>query len=131
MFNEYLGIPFKSGGRDRNGIDCYGIILLIYKEKKGIQLFDIEKYDSAWGESENYFISNYHKSWEKIEIKELQPFDVILFRIDTIVPQHVGLYTGEGKFIHCMETMPVGISKLNNRPWPSYIDSAYRYKGEK
>ena len=29
---EFIGIPFKLHGRDMNGIDCWGLDILIYKK---------------------------------------------------------------------------------------------------
>ena len=38
--NEYIGIPYKFGGRERAGLDCYGLIKLIYQDRYQITLPD-------------------------------------------------------------------------------------------
>lgn len=38
--NEYIGIPYVGEGRSRDGLDCYGLVLLIYKDHFGIELPD-------------------------------------------------------------------------------------------
>lgn len=37
---DYTGIPFKDKGRDFNGCDCYGLLMLYYKNELGIEISD-------------------------------------------------------------------------------------------
>lgn len=41
--NQYVGIPYKPGGRDMNGLDCWGLVLLFFREQLAITLPDWEK----------------------------------------------------------------------------------------
>ena len=34
----YIGLPYLTGGRNKKGLDCWGLMRLIYKEEKGIEL---------------------------------------------------------------------------------------------
>ena len=38
--NDYVGIPFQKNGSDRNGTDCWRLIVMVYREKLGIELPD-------------------------------------------------------------------------------------------
>lgn len=38
MFERYLDIPYKDGGRDWDGCDCWGLVRLILAEERGIVL---------------------------------------------------------------------------------------------
>lgn len=37
---RFIGIPFVDKGRDFNGADCYGLVMLYYKEVLGIEIPD-------------------------------------------------------------------------------------------
>jgi len=37
---NYIGIPFKLGGRDRRGFDCWGLVRDIYKEHHRLEVED-------------------------------------------------------------------------------------------
>ena len=39
---KYLGIPYKHGGGDSDGINCYGLIKLFYAQEFGIELLIID-----------------------------------------------------------------------------------------
>jgi cell wall-associated NlpC family hydrolase len=36
--DEYLGLPWWEGGGDRNGVSCWGLAALVYRERCGTDL---------------------------------------------------------------------------------------------
>jgi cell wall-associated NlpC family hydrolase len=134
-YKKYIGIPFKPGGRDFSGVDCYGVIVLVYKEERGIHLWDTSNYDlnKETPAKENLMLSNYHRNWYEIDESELEEFDVLLFNLDSElpnIPTHAALYIGEDRILNCMEGDPVHICKFRNGTLMRFFHSAYRYKGK-
>jgi len=102
--NDYIGIPYVFGGRDWHGLDCYGLVKLIYQEEYGITLRDwatdqMELKDKAKA-IESVVCSG---EWEDIE----SPMDgdfVICHR--QRAAYHIGLYYGGG-VIHASDGIGV------------------------
>jgi len=134
---DYIGLPYKHLGRDKKGVDCYGLVVLLYKDKLGVELPDVHEY--KFGEDAcNYMTAFYtEKKYEHVlgfsqlwtPVEKLEPYDILLFNTykELEAPTHSGVFLGEGKFIHCMDNLPVTISRLERR-WLSIYHSAYRYK---
>ena len=86
MAKTYLGSPYRLGGDNHTGIDCSGFV------KRVFSAFGVSLPRTA---REQYFAS------DRIEMKELAPGDLIFFSTrKSGNPSHVGIFLGEGKFIH-------------------------------
>lgn len=38
--NDYVGVPFVENGRGRDGWDCWGLVLAVYRDRLGLELPD-------------------------------------------------------------------------------------------
>jgi len=127
IIEKYLGIPFKHRGRDLRGLDCYGLIINVYRDL-GYELFDIEEdYDESWAWKErSLFLENYHKQWKRIERPSL--YDVVLFSNLNGIAIHAGLVLNNNRFIHCKRKTGVIISRLGELFWWQKIEGFYRFR---
>lgn len=130
-YRKYIGIPFKDGGRDFSGVDCYGILVLIYRMEKGIQLWDTSDYNMGNYSEQNFMLTNYHKNWVPVNKEELQELDALLFTLDPDlpnIPTHVALYIGNNKILHCVSDVNTYTCKFIGGPIEQFFHSSYRHK---
>jgi probable lipoprotein NlpC len=132
-WSKYINIPFKDLGRDFSGVDCYGLIALIFKEEKGLVIPDYTellygKDRTEIKEKRDNILESMGIFWVKAEGK-LKPFDALIFNrgCNSKVSSHVGLYIGNNKFIHVLENFPSYIEKLDNSVWKSRLYGAMRW----
>lgn len=97
LAQSLLGKRYVSGGSGPNSFDCSGLTYYIYKQL-GRPI--------ARGSSSQYYNSGYF-----VSTSAMQPGDLIFFfdrRFDssggTLPTTHVGLYAGDGQFIHASTT---------------------------
>lgn len=112
---RYLGIPYVNGGRTRSGVDCWGIVKLIYSECLGIEIKDLGEedieYSQDWAkDGEDYFMKHYSEKWQRVD--EPKPFDVVLIRNGRGIVDHCGLVLDSQRFIQCLRAGVV-VSRLS------------------
>ena len=102
--DRYIGIPFVEVGRDFNGCDCAGLVLLALREETGIQALDFTEYERldfagmAGYEKLGGLIERAMSEWRVVD--RPQAFDLARFYHGRY-PCHVGLWTGYGNaFLH-------------------------------
>jgi len=130
LINKYLGFPYKHQGRDVNGVDCWGLIKLVYKDFLNVDLLDTkEDYANDWAvQGKNYFIENYYKEWDKTENPIL--LDIVLFKNINGIANHAGLYLSQNKILHTCKLGTI-ITKLNSfNLFKLTLEGFYRYKNK-
>ncbi|MBQ6540115.1 MAG: SH3 domain-containing protein [Oscillospiraceae bacterium] len=84
---KYNGYRYVYGGTSPSGFDCSGFIYYIFKLTYG---YNMSRTASA----------QYANNGTKVSKSDLKPGDIVFFSDDGRGVTHVGLYIGDGQFIH-------------------------------
>ena len=110
----HLGIDYKYGGKSvATGFDCSGLVAHIYREAWGIQLPLNAKGQSQVG--------------TPVSLEELQAGDLVFWDTLKRPYSHVGIYLGDGKFVHAPKTgSQVRVESLKSAYWAQRYNGARR-----
>jgi cell wall-associated NlpC family hydrolase len=109
---DMLGTPYRYGGASPRGFDCSGLVYYAYR-KAGIQTPRTTK-------------EQYHHT-KRIQVSHLQPGDLIFFSISRDRLSHVGIYAGDGRFIHAPSSgKSVAYASLDNPYWRARLTGVGR-----
>ena len=97
--DSWLGTPYCYAGNSKKGIDCSGFVNSLYDKV----------YQSSLGARNSAAI---YKKITKVDKSELIEGDLVFFRMHKRRISHVGLYLGNGRFVHASATNGVIISNL-------------------
>jgi cell wall-associated NlpC family hydrolase len=109
----FLGVPYKRGGTEATGFDCSGFVRAMYENTLGLVLPHNAKAQAAVTQT--------------IDKDELQPGDLVFFNTLRRAFSHVGIYIGEGRFIHSPRAGgEVRIENMSDSYWRKRFNGARR-----
>lgn len=109
-----IGIRYRFGGSSaETGFDCSGFVRAIYQDTMG-HLLPRKAAEQA-------------KVTQKIDKKELKPGDLVFFNTMRRTFSHVGMYVGDGQFIHSPSRgKSVRVENMNSSYWAKRFNGARR-----
>ncbi len=111
---NYLGIKYRFGGNSpTQGFDCSGLVRYAAEKSLGMKLPRRSSEMARLGES--------------IKRSELERGDLVFFNTRGQRFSHVGIYVGEGKFVHAPRTgSKVRVEDMNIGYWKKRYNGARR-----
>ncbi len=125
----YIGIPYLEAGRTRAGLDCWGLIVLIWRERYGIDLPSYEGPHWRKGADAQEIGAAIDKEvarYRRIEAGAEREGDGILLRLRGH-PLHIGLVVAPGWMIHTHETAAACIENYRGMAWNRRVLGFYRH----
>ncbi|MEI2414655.1 C40 family peptidase [Orrella sp. JC864] len=110
-----LGVRYAWGGDDpQRGFDCSGLVRFVYASIAAIDLPHRARQQRPLG--------------RPVQRKHLQPGDLVFFNTMRHPASHVGIYIGNGEFVHAPSRgARVRVDKLSNSYWAKRYTGARRY----
>lgn len=122
---KYVGIPYSPSCREISGCDCYGLVSIIYENEFNIQL---PNYSGKYGKDKDAIEKIYEKeieNWDQVFIPEIG--DIAYFMMMGY-PIHVGIYIGNGMFIHNYSANgSSAIGNIHHGKWKKRLIGFWRY----
>ena len=109
-----VGVGYRNAGNSHaNGFDCSGLVAHVYREAWGIVLPQNARAQSEIGIA--------------VTRAELQPGDLVFYNTLNAPFSHVGIYLGDGKFVHApKQGAQVRTESMNGAYWARRFDGARR-----
>lgn len=110
----FIGVRYRYGGHDAStGFDCSGFVSHVYQQTLGLVLPHNAAAQSHAG--------------ERVEVSQLQPGDLVFFNTLRHAFSHVGIYIGNGEFIHAPRPgQSIQIGSLASPYWAKRFNGARR-----
>ena len=115
---SYLGIRYRFGGTSpATGFDCSGLVLNVFRNAVGLDLPRSASEMASLG--------------DKIGKQDLKPGDLVVFNTMRRTFSHVGIYLGDGKFVHAPSSGgKVRVENISATYWAKRFNGARRLVDE-
>jgi probable lipoprotein NlpC len=98
----WIGTPHRLGGMSRRGIDCSGLVVVVYK--------------NLFGKKLPRTTSTLMHTGRRVARMNLSAGDLVFFQPGT-KSRHVGIYLGHSEFVHASTSHGVMISRMDDDFW--------------
>ena len=115
---DLVGVKYRFGGTSpETGLDCSGYVQYVFKNAVGVALPRVASAQSQVGEK----IAN---------SSDMRPGDMVFFNTRGFAFSHVGIYVGNGMFIHSPRSgASVRVESMEIPYWKSKFNGARRVQG--
>lgn len=111
---ELVGVNYRRGGTNAdNGLDCSGLVQLVFRDAVGLILPRTAREQSQVGDI--------------IDRTELKPGDLVFFNTMRHAFSHVGIYLGDHRFLHSPRSgSEVRVEDMRQSYWVKRYNGARR-----
>lgn len=114
FINDWYGVKYKYGGKDKGGIDCSGLTAALY----------LAVYKKIISSNTKDLVNEV----KKIKESDLKEGDLVFFNTNGKSISHVGVYLQNHKFVHASTKKGVMVSDMNEPYFKQTYVSSGRVK---
>lgn len=124
----YIGTPFSEKGRDHSGLDCWGLVRLVYAEKLGV---DLPSYAENYRDSNDREVLTALVEAEKksrwLAVEKPKPYDVIILTMMGL-PTHVGVVVNSRQMLHILKGTNAVLEDFTGLKWRNRVKGFARWE---
>ena len=111
---QTVGVKYRYGGRSpETGFDCSGLVAHVFKR--------------AWGIALPPRTDELKTVGRAVRLRDLQPGDLVFYNTRNRPFSHVGIYLGDGQFLHAPRTgARVRVERVETAYWRARFNGARR-----
>lgn len=126
---RYVGLEFMARGRSIEGVDCWGLVRLVYAERFGV---DLPSHSTGYQASDDApgiarVFEQESSAWRAIDAAEARVGDVAVFRVDGREGGHVGLIVARGLMLHSWGGTKSCLERTDSRLWSPRLVAVMRH----
>ena len=127
--SKFVGLPWREHGRDFDGLDCWGLVYLIYLHELRIELPSyVDEYENTVDAKHLKKVYDQNMTaWSMLIHDQPRIFDVALMRVRGH-PIHVGIYLEPGKMLHIEDGLNSVIEAYNGLQWQNRLIGFFRHE---
>lgn len=129
--DDFLGLPWREKGRDRNGVDCWGLCRLAFAEARGILLPSYHETYSTTVESaliEQTIGAEMPNLVQRVPEAQAEAWDFVLLR-EGARATHVGLVAAPGLMLHIERDSTARVQRWADNEFRLRLVGFYRLAG--
>lgn len=128
---DYVGLFWQFAGRSRAGVDCWGLLWLVYRDVLGIEVasYAQETMDAPEREQIAALLNNDRQisPWCDVQPGGERPFDMAVFR-RAGVDSHVGVVVEPGRMLHITNGMESRVERFDLGRWKPKLVAVHRHE---
>lgn len=115
----YVGIPYRTLGRARDGADCWGLVRLVYADRLDVELpaYDGRGFSGRASVPDvASLVADARGPWRELPEDEAAPPDLVLLRVHG-QPVHVGVLVAPKLMLHSLAGHDSAVERLDGLMW--------------
>lgn len=113
-----VGVDYRwGGGTPASGFDCSGLVVYVYEKAWGVRLPRTSMEQARFG--------------TPVSMHAIEPGDLVFYNTMNMPYSHVGIYMGDGRFVHAPKTgAKVRVESLQSAYWQRRFSGARRIQAK-